>query len=111
MAIRASRPPALEISGDRFTHIDLSTGQRKRLAFIAAVERGRPVLVFDELAADQDPAFRCRFYTRILPGLKAQGRTLLVVSHDDEYFHLADRVLVLEDGRIVSDGPPGGAGP
>jgi putative pyoverdin transport system ATP-binding/permease protein len=83
-----------------FTNLDLSTGQKKRLAFIAAVLKGRPICVFDELAADQDPAFRQRFYEEILPGLKAQGRTLVCVSHDDRWFHVADRVLTMRDGRL-----------
>jgi putative ATP-binding cassette transporter len=87
----------------RFTHTDLSTGQRKRLAFIAAVLEGRPICLFDELAADQDPAFRRRFYEELLPELKALGRTLLIVSHDDAWFHCADRLLRLDAGRIVSD--------
>ncbi|WP_310463059.1 cyclic peptide export ABC transporter [Sphaerotilus sp.] len=87
----------------RFTHTDLSTGQRKRLAFIAAVLEGRPICLFDELAADQDPAFRRRFYEELLPELQAQGRTLLIVSHDDAYFHCADRLLRLDAGRVVAD--------
>jgi putative ATP-binding cassette transporter len=84
-----------------FTNLDLSTGQKKRLAFIAAVLKKRPICVFDELAADQDPEFRRHFYEQVLPGLKANGRTLVVVSHDDQYFHTADRVLLVKDGRVA----------
>ncbi len=86
----------------RFTNMDLSTGQKKRLAFIVAVLKNRPICIFDELAADQDPGFRKRFYEQILPDLKAQGRLVIVVSHDDKYFHLADRIIKLQDGRIHS---------
>ncbi len=86
----------------RFTHTDLSTGQKKRLAFVVAVLKNCPICIFDELAADQDPDFKRRFYTQILPELKAQGRLVIVVSHDDNYFYLADRILKLEDGHIVS---------
>lgn len=86
----------------RFTNTDLSTGQKKRLAFIISVLRKRPVCIFDELAADQDPEFRRRFYEHILPNLKAQGYLVIVVSHDDKYFHLADRIIKLQDGSIVS---------
>jgi putative ATP-binding cassette transporter len=86
-----------------FTNLDLSTGQKKRLAFIAAVLKNRPICVFDELAADQDPAFRRRFYEEILPALKAEGRTLVCVSHDDRYFHVADRVLTMRDGQLKAD--------
>lgn len=84
----------------RFTNTDLSTGQRKRLAFIAAIIQHRPILVFDELAADQEPAFRQRFYEEILPELKAQGKTIIAVTHDDRYFAIADRVLHMEAGKL-----------
>jgi putative ATP-binding cassette transporter len=84
----------------QFTNMNLSTGQKKRLAFIVAVLRNHPICIFDELAADQDPQFRQYFYEKILQDLKAQGRTVIVVSHDDQYFHCADRVLKLDDGKI-----------
>jgi putative ATP-binding cassette transporter len=84
-----------------FTNRDLSTGQRKRLAFVAALLEDRPVYVLDELGADQDSDFRRRFYEELLPWLKQRGKTLVVVSHDERYFHVADRVLTMEDGRFV----------
>lgn len=87
-------------TAEGFTELALSTGQRKRLAFLAAVLRDRPICVFDELGADQDPVFRRRFYEEILPELSRQGRTLVVVSHDDRYFHTADRVLRVGDGVL-----------
>jgi putative ATP-binding cassette transporter len=87
-----------------FTNLELSTGQRKRLAFVAALLEDKPVYVLDELAADQDSDFRRRFYEELLPSLKARGKTLVVVSHDERYFHVADRVLVMEDGRFVKEG-------
>jgi putative ATP-binding cassette transporter len=89
-----------EYTPEGFTDLALSTGQRKRLAFLAAVLRDRPICVFDELAADQDPGFRRRFYEEILPELSRQGRTLVVVSHDERYFHTADRVLRVGDGLV-----------
>ncbi|RJE85866.1 cyclic peptide export ABC transporter [Paracoccus onubensis] len=90
------------IREDAFSTTDLSTGQRKRLAFVQACVTGRPVLVFDEWAADQDPAFRHLFYTRLLPDLRRDGRTLIVISHDDRYFHIADQRLHMSAGRIVT---------
>jgi putative ATP-binding cassette transporter len=87
----------------QLTHTDLSTGQRKRLALLMAVLEARPVCLFDELAADQDTAFRRHFYEVLLPELKAQGRTLIIVSHDDAYFHCADRVLRLDAGHVIAD--------
>ncbi|TWT12527.1 cyclic peptide export ABC transporter [Reyranella sp. CPCC 100927] len=86
-----------------FSTTDLSAGQRKRLALVQVYLEGRPVLVFDEWAAEQDPTFRRIFYTELLPELKRQGKTLVVISHDDRYFHVADRCLRLQAGRVVSE--------
>ncbi|WP_226506695.1 cyclic peptide export ABC transporter [Pseudomonas sp. MWU16-30317] len=79
----------------------LSTGQRKRLALVNAWLDERPVLVFDEWAADQDPSFRRVFYTELLPEMKRQGRTLIVISHDDRYFHIADQLIRMDKGRVA----------
>jgi putative ATP-binding cassette transporter len=79
---------------------DLSQGQRKRLALLAAYLEDRPIYVFDEWAADQDPLFKDFFYTQLLPELKSKGKAVLVITHDDRYYHLADRVLKLEDGKL-----------
>lgn len=84
-----------------FTSTSLSTGQRKRLAFIAAILEKKPVLILDEFAADQDPGFRKYFYETILMELKAQGLTIIAVTHDDHYFHIADRVLKMDDGQMA----------
>lgn len=61
----------------------------------------RPFLVFDEWAADQDPVFKEIFYHELLPELRAMGKTVLVISHDDRYFHLADRLIRMENGRLT----------
>ncbi|WP_158923910.1 cyclic peptide export ABC transporter [Acidisphaera sp. S103] len=84
-----------------FTTVQLSTGQRKRLALIAAVLEGKPLLVLDEWAADQDPVFRRKFYEEVLPSLKARGITIIAATHDDRWFHLADRQIRLSEGLIV----------
>lgn len=83
-----------------FSHTDLSTGQRKRLAFIAAIVQHRPILVLDEFTADQDPQFRQHLYEHILPELRTQGKTIITICHDEYYFHLADRVLEMEQGQL-----------
>ncbi|MFX3681335.1 MAG: cyclic peptide export ABC transporter [bacterium] len=85
----------------RFSNIDLSTGQRKRLALIAVLVEDKPILIFDEWAADQDPTFRRHFYHDILPALKAEGKTIIAATHDDHYFHTADRVLTMDYGQFV----------
>ncbi len=86
--------------GGGFTNRNLSTGQRKRLALVAALLEERSVYVFDEIAADQDPLFRRRFYEEILPTIRDQGATLIAVTHDDRYFEHADRVVIMEEGQI-----------
>ncbi|NWC00060.1 cyclic peptide export ABC transporter [Pseudomonas gingeri] len=90
----------VSIRDGRFTTTDLSTGQRKRLALINAWLDQRPVLVFDEWAADQDPAFRRVFYTELLPELRQQGKTIIVISHDDRYFPVADQLVRMQAGQI-----------
>jgi putative ATP-binding cassette transporter len=96
----------MELSGKvryengRFTDLNLSTGQRKRLALIAALLEDRPIYAFDEWSAEQDVHFRDVFYRRILPQLKQQGKTVIAVTHDERYWHLADRVIRFDLGRI-----------
>ncbi len=94
------------IENGRFSTLRLSQGQRKRLALVAAYLENRPFYVFDEWAADQDPAFKEIFYSRLVPDLRAQGKAVLVISHDDRYFHLGDRVVRLEEGHIETDPMP-----
>jgi putative ATP-binding cassette transporter len=84
----------------RFTNTHLSTGQRKRLALVVSYLEDKEVYIFDEVAADQDPHFRHYFYETLLPDLKASGKTVVVVSHDDRYFHVADRVLRMDYGTL-----------
>jgi putative ATP-binding cassette transporter len=82
----------------------VSQGQRKRLALLTAYLEDRPFYLFDEWAADQDPYFKGLFYTQLLPELKARGKTVLVITHDEKYFGLADRTLKLDYGRLVACG-------
>jgi putative ATP-binding cassette transporter len=92
-------------SGGRFTNTHLSTGQRKRLALVVAYLEDKPVYVFDEVAADQDVQFRGYFYETLLPELKRVGKTVVVVTHDDRYFHIADRVLAMDYGKLKEIAP------
>jgi putative ATP-binding cassette transporter len=93
----------VQVKDGSLSTIDLSQGQRKRLALLAAYLEDRPIYIFDEWAADQDPLFRDLFYLHLLPELKAKGKTVLVVSHDDRYYHVADRLIKLDYGQLVSD--------
>jgi putative ATP-binding cassette transporter len=90
-----------EFREDRFTKIDLSSGQRKRLALIVTFLEDKPIYIFDEWAADQDPQFKKYFYDELLKKLKSEGKTVIAVSHDDRYFHLADRIIKMEFGKII----------
>jgi putative ATP-binding cassette transporter len=78
----------------------VSQGQRKRLALVTAYLEDRPFYLFDEWAADQDPFFKNIFYTQLLPELKARGKAVLVTTHDDRYFELADRIIKLDYGKM-----------
>jgi putative ATP-binding cassette transporter len=92
----------VQIKEGALSTIDLSQGQRKRLALLTAFLEDRPFYIFDEWAADQDPVFREIFYLQILLELKAKGKTVLVISHDDRYYHLGDHVIKLDYGKIVA---------
>jgi len=89
------------LSPDSRRFAALSKGQHRRLALALAYLEDRPIYFFDEWAADQDPVFRERFYTRILPSLKQRGKTVIAVTHDDRYFHVADRIVELDAGRVM----------
>jgi putative ATP-binding cassette transporter len=95
----------VRIESGRFSTTDLSQGQRKRLALLSAYLEDRPVYVFDEWACDQDPHFRHAFYTRLLPELRRRGKAVLIISHDDRYFHIADRVVKLDYGKLEAMKP------
>ena len=93
----------VKIEGQKLSTIFLSQGQRKRLALLTAYLENRPFYLFDEWASDQDPQFKNIFYRQLLPDLKARGKTVLVVTHDDTYFACADRIIKLDYGQIVSE--------
>jgi len=84
-----------------FSTLDLSQGQRKRLALVTAYLEDRPIYVFDEWAADQDPQYKEIFYKTLLPDLRERGKLVIVITHDDRYFHLGNQVIKLEDGKVV----------
>src|SRR5436309_2947084 len=93
----------VQIVDGKLSTTDPSQGQRKRLALLTAYLEDRLIYVFDEWPADQDPHFKAVFYLQLLPELKAKGKTVFVISHDDRYYHIADRLIKLEEGQVVSD--------
>ena len=87
-----------------FSTVDLSGGQRKRLALIVSLLERRPILLLDEWAADQDPEFRRKFYYDLLPELIRAGTTVVAITHDDRYLDELDlpaRRLRMDEGRFV----------
>lgn len=92
------------VQNGRLSTIALSQGQRKRLALLTAMLEDRQIYVFDEWAADQEPRFRDVFYTEILPGLRERQKTVIVITHDDRYFHCADQIIKLDYGRVEQAG-------
>lgn len=93
----------VKLNGDALSTTALSQGQRKRLALLTAYLEDRPIYLFDEWASDQDPTFKEVFYRQLIVELCDRGKTVLVISHDDRYFHLADRIIKLDYGQVEYD--------
>jgi putative ATP-binding cassette transporter len=91
------------VEDGRLSSTDLSQGQRKRLALLTAYLEDRPIYLFDEWAADQDPHFKDVFYHELLPRLRERGKTVFAISHDDRYYSVADRLIKLDYGQVVHD--------
>lgn len=85
----------------KFSTLALSDGQRRRMALLASIIEDKELYLFDEWAADQDPAFKAVFYNEILPSLRARGKAIVAITHDDRYFDLADQLIVLDEGKIA----------
>lgn len=97
---RVALSDKVRIDNGEYSNIKLSQGQRARLALVSALAEQRAFYVFDEWAAEQDPQFREYFYLQLLPQLKERGITVVAATHDDRYFHVADRVVHLDRGKI-----------
>ncbi|HJP90445.1 MAG TPA: cyclic peptide export ABC transporter [Pyrinomonadaceae bacterium] len=89
------------VTDGKFSTLALSDGQKKRLALVVAFLEDRDIYLFDEWAADQDPVFKEVFYYNIVPELKARNKAVVVITHDDRYFHVADQVLFMEEGKLI----------
>lgn len=90
----------VQIDQNKYNTIDLSGGQRKRLALLQCYLEDSPIYLFDEWAADQDPAYRSFFYRTLLPEMKKAGKIVIAITHDDHYFDIADKILKMKDGRL-----------
>jgi ABC-type siderophore export system fused ATPase/permease subunit len=99
----------VKMENGAFDTVRLSQGQKKRLALVASIAQNKDIYVLDEWAADQDPQYRKAFYEEIIPWLKASGKTIVAVTHDDRYFGAADHRLDFEAGRVRNDSASLGA--
>ena len=90
-------------SGGMLSSTNLSQGQRKRLSLLSSLVENAQICIFDELGADQDPLFKHYFYNELLFDLKRQGKIVIVISHDDQYFYLADELIKFENGKVISN--------
>lgn len=88
------------ILDNKYTTINLSGGQRKRLALLQCYLEDAPICLFDEWAADQDPAYRNFFYRTLLPQMREAGKIVIAITHDDHYFDVADKILKMEHGKL-----------
>jgi putative ATP-binding cassette transporter len=93
----------LTFENGRFSTLALSTGQKKRLALLVSYLEDKPIFLFDEWAADQDPEFRRFFYYELLPDLRSRGKCVIAITHDDNYFHVANRHLKMESGQMETE--------
>ena len=92
------------LTNGEFRTLDLSGGQRRRLALIVSLLEKRPIMLLDEWTAEQDPEFRRKFYDELLPEMMQAGATIVVITHDDRYLdelHLPARKIRMDEGRIV----------
>ena len=101
--VRLNLHKKVQVRDGMLSSTDLSQGQRKRLALLTAYLEDRPIYLFDEWAADQDPQFKEVFYYQLLPDLKSRGKTVVVITHDDRYYGVADRLIKLDYGKIEFD--------
>jgi putative ABC transport system ATP-binding protein len=91
---------------DNFPH-ELSGGEQQRVAIARALATRNPVLLADEPTGELDFETGVQIL-RLLQEQATDGRAVLVVTHNREISRIADRVVQLSSGRIVSDGPPQG---
>ncbi len=94
-----------------FRTLDLSGGQRRRLALIVSLLEKRPIMLLDEWTAEQDPEYRRKFYDELLPDMLRAGATVIVITHDDRLLnelHLPARSIRMDEGRIVEQHIIGG---
>lgn len=103
---RAISERALEQVGlkDRMNHLpsEMSGGQQQRVAVARAIAAQPPVILADEPTGNLDTR-STKDVMKILHNLKDDGRTVIVITHDNEIAEEAERVVRIRDGKIVED--------
>lgn len=95
--------------GERVTHFphELSGGEQQRVAIARALAMGNPILLADEPTGELDFKTGIQIL-KLLESQALSGKTVLVVTHNREISRVADRVVEMSSGQIISDGPPQG---
>ena len=84
----------------------LSGGQKQRVAIVRALCMHPEILLFDEVTAALDPEM-VREVLDVILNLAAQGRTMIIVTHEMQFARaVADRMIFLDGGKIIEDEPP-----
>ena len=91
----------VQLMDGQFSTTELSQGQKKRLELVHMLLEDKAIYIFDEWVAYQDATSKEIFYTRVLPYLKAQGKLVINIAHDYSYEDIADRILRMQDGKII----------
>lgn len=91
----------VNVEAKKFSTIELSEGQKKRLQLVYMLLEDKEIYIFDEWVAYQDAHSKELFYTKVLPHLKKQGKTVINIAHDYSYENLADQIIRMEDGKLI----------
>ncbi|WP_298422700.1 cyclic peptide export ABC transporter [uncultured Kordia sp.] len=92
----------VRLVNSEFDTLKLSSGQKKRLALLKCFIEDSPIYLFDEWAAEQDPEFRKFFYRTLLQKMKAEGKIIIAITHDDNYYDVADKIIKLDYGTMIT---------
>jgi cyclic peptide transporter len=88
----------VRITNGRYSTTDLSEGQRRRLALLQCYLEDCPIFLFDELAAHQDVEYKKLFYNQLLPDMRSKGKIIIVITHDEPYYGVADKLIKMDAG-------------
>ena len=82
----------------------LSGGQQQRVAIARALAAKPDIILADEPTGNLDSKTSLEVMSLLKMSVKKYGQTLIMITHDEELAQMADRILIIEDGRVVNDG-------